>query len=103
MTVDELKAAHKHCTANRAEIERSEFCGCFYCQSVFRADEVADWTPMSPTAICPKCPVDSVIGDASGLPVRDPAFLAAMYQYWFGRTVSADEAEKILGSRSSEQ
>lgn len=27
--------AHRHCTRNRAEIARSELCGCFHCLALF--------------------------------------------------------------------
>jgi hypothetical protein len=35
-------------------------------------------------AVCPRCGIDSVIGDASGLPVAEPAFLDEMNRHWFG-------------------
>jgi hypothetical protein len=34
------------------------------------------------TALCPKCPVDSVIGAASGDPIT-PEFLKLMHDHWF--------------------
>jgi len=42
------------------------------------------------TAICPRCGIDSVLGDASGFPVTDAAFLSAMNERWFGAAVSTD-------------
>jgi hypothetical protein len=45
------------------------------------------------TAICPICQIDSVIGDASGLPVEDRAFLKSMHELWFERTKSWSEFE----------
>jgi hypothetical protein len=45
------------------------------------------WDPndntMEPTVFCPLCGMDSVLGDASGLPVEDPAFLKGMHTRWF--------------------
>jgi hypothetical protein len=31
----DLKRAHEHCSKHRKEIERSELCGCFYCEKIF--------------------------------------------------------------------
>ena len=45
------------------------------------------WDPndntMEPTVFCPLCGMDSVLGDASGLPVEDPAFLKGLHARWF--------------------
>ncbi len=35
------------------------------------------------TAFCPLCGIDSVIGDASGIPITQE-FLTAMHDKWFG-------------------
>jgi len=75
-------AAHKHCSLNRAELESSEVCGCFYCFAMFAPSEISEWIDQGQTAICPKCPVDSVIGSMSGYPVTRE-FLERMHAYWF--------------------
>jgi hypothetical protein len=77
-----LEAAHRHCTANEAELRQSQVAGCFYCTSVFLATEVIQFLENERTALCPTCMIDSVLGDASGFPIS-PAFLAEMHQYWF--------------------
>ena len=95
-TVGDLEAAHKHATRTRHELERSTTCGCFCCCATFPATEVRewalDWVEEGPlrcrdqkpvTATCPRCNVDSVLGDASGYPVTDNAFLLAMRAHWF--------------------
>jgi hypothetical protein len=88
-----LEAAHRHCTSNRAEIEASEVCACFYCKGTFPPSQVTQWIPDEggDTALCPLCPVDSVLGSASGLPVEDPDFRAAMHEHWFERTVNVED------------
>jgi len=64
--------AHRHCTRNRAELERSEPCGCFYCVHIFPPSEIhtfiseLDSGGKGVTALCPRFPVDAVIGSASG-------------------------------------
>jgi hypothetical protein len=74
--------AHKHCLRNRAEIKISAVCGCFYCFAIFPPSEIVEWIDDGQTAICPKCPVDSVIGSASGYPITRE-FLEGMHDHWF--------------------
>jgi hypothetical protein len=85
----DIIAAHKHCYGNRAEILRSELCGCLCCLARFRATEIEEWVDESrpgqgQTALCPKCGIDSVIGTASGYSLST-TFLAQMKAYWFSR------------------
>ena len=87
-------SAHKHSAQHRSEVLSSQTCGCFYCLSVFSPSEIKDWvdwpegTPedqqleVGSTALCPKCGIDSVIGDQSGYPI-DPDFLKSMQKHWF--------------------
>ncbi len=75
--------AHAHCKNNRLELERSDRVGCFYCCEVYASNLVEDWMDEATTAECPKCSIDSVIGDASGFPVTEKAFLKAMNEAWF--------------------
>ena len=83
-----LTDAHKHCKANRRELESSRKAGCIYCKSIYSALDVIDYVEDSDTAICPVCPVDAVIGDASGLPI-EKEFLTAMHERWFGDSTTA--------------
>jgi hypothetical protein len=78
----DLQLAHKHCIKHRAEIESSSLCGCFCCFAIFPPSEIEKWIDDGQTAICPKCPVDSVIGSASGYPIT-PEFLREMHARWF--------------------
>jgi len=75
-------SAHRHSLANRAELEKSEICGCFYCLTIFPPTKIADWIDDGQTALCPYCPVDSVIGSASGYPITRE-FLERMRAHWF--------------------
>lgn len=77
------KNAHKCSFKNKEQIEQSEMCGCFSCCRIFPASEVTSYLPdAKPTAICPYCHIDSVIGDASGFPIT-PLFLREMRRKWF--------------------
>jgi hypothetical protein len=86
MTEEDLLAAHRvGATRNRDSIGRSRQAGCFYCLRVYPAKEVVEWVAErdgSGTAICPRCGIDSVVGDGSGFPVTDD-FLKAMHTRWF--------------------
>lgn len=74
--------AHTHCSGHRNELEKSDLCGCFYCLAIFPPSEITEWIDGGQTALCPKCPVDSVIGSASGYPITID-FLRRMHDYWF--------------------
>lgn len=79
----DYEEVHKHSTNNKIEIENSKTCGCFYCKSIFKSSEITMWIKDKiPTAICPNCAVDSVIGDASGYPITKK-LLDDMNKKWF--------------------
>ena len=80
---DLVIAAHKFSIRHRDHVASSKICGCFYCVSVFPPEEIVDWPVVETTALCPRCGIDSVIGDTTGYPVNQPAFLRAMKDYWF--------------------
>src|SRR5687768_14822148 len=75
--------AHTHTVAHRAELAGSQLAGCFYCCEIFEPKEIEDWVDDGKCALCPKCGIDSVIGDASGFPVTDKKFLKDMHEFWF--------------------
>jgi hypothetical protein len=85
MTPDHIRA-HRHSIQHREEILASDVCGCFYCCAVFPPSEIDDWTDnwegVGPTATCPKCSIDAVIGSESGYPITTE-FLDHMRQHWF--------------------
>ncbi len=76
--------AHEYCTSNKESIMKSELCGCFYCLAIFAPSEIFEWIPNKngDTAVCPRCDIDSVIGSASGFPIKKD-FLDKMKQHWF--------------------
>jgi len=70
--------AHKHID-DKNEITNSILCGCFYCLSIFESEEIDNFEQ---GVWCPRCGIDSVLGENSGYPItRD--FLAAMNRHWF--------------------
>lgn len=50
---------------NKEEIKLSKKCGCFFCLYIFNPSEIEDWCDKGETALCPKCGIDSVLGDYS--------------------------------------
>ena len=82
-----LKKAHTHSIFHKKEILESDICGCFYCKKTFLPTAIKEWcdenNPKGPTALCPKCGIDSVIGSKSGYPVNNIEFLEEMNKRWF--------------------
>ncbi len=79
--------AHKASILHRNEIMQSHLCGCFYCLYVFPKEEIYEWidtesNPEGETALCPKCCIDSVIGDKSGFDINKE-FLTTINLHWF--------------------
>jgi hypothetical protein len=54
-----------HTRQNRAEISRSEVCGCLYCEQIYRPGEIAGWA--GETAVCPRCGQMAVVGSGAGM------------------------------------
>ena len=78
-----FRQAHDCCFSNKEQIEKSEKCGCFFCGEIFSPSEITDYLPDEPpTAECPFCHTDSVIGDASGFPITKD-FLKKMRKRYF--------------------
>ena len=77
-----LRVAHKHTSNHRKEIENSFQCACFHCKSLFKPSKIKEWIDNDTTAMCPKCNIDSVIGDASQFDITEE-FLDRMNRAWF--------------------
>ena len=89
MNQSDVIAAHSLSNNHKPELEKDRVCGCFYCMQIYDPAEIEEWiiddNPCDKrgTAICPKCGIDSVIGESSGFPITKP-FLAAMHVRWLG-------------------
>lgn len=78
--------AHRASFGNRASVEASTRCGCFFCERIFHPALIHTWTlerTGQQTAWCPHCGIDSILGEASGFPIT-PEFLGRMRRCWFG-------------------
>lgn len=78
-----LRDAHEKSARHKDELLKSALCGCFYCCNTFEPSEITEWIEDMgrETAICPKCGIDSVLGDE--FPVQDHVFLKSMKKIWF--------------------
>jgi len=59
----EMNHLHARGFRHRAEVARSTECACFYCRERFSPNEIREWVDKNETALCPRCGIDSVIGD----------------------------------------
>lgn len=75
--------ASKASFKNSGSVLGSSQCGCYFCRRIFSPDEITDFVDYASTAICPYCGIDAVIGDASGIPIREDV-LEELYERWFG-------------------
>ena len=80
----EMRKWHAHAISNAEEIRASKTCGCFHCGAIYEPAEITEWMwePDGSSAMCARCQVDSVIGDASGAPLNEE-FLLEMRSWWF--------------------
>jgi len=78
----EIKEAHKYSISNISNLNKSKKAGCYYCKSIFNASEVKETTDNGETALCPKCGIDSVLGDSSPFKIEIKT-LAKLNNYWF--------------------
>ena len=82
----DFEKAHKHAFGNKEEVQASKTVGCFYCQRIYSPSLIKEWVDKdNNTALCSHCGIDAVIGDKSGFPVTEKAFLSDMYERWFRR------------------
>jgi hypothetical protein len=80
----DVKSIQRYSTGNRSDIGKSSMCGCFHCLEIFPASEIAVWlNEQGGTALCPKCTVDSVLGDKSASYATDKNVLRQLHAYWF--------------------
>lgn len=70
--------AHDAATHNRAALQQSDACSCYYCLSVYDAKELREWIDGGTTALCGVCGVDAVI---PGLVAEEE--LKVLQFYWF--------------------
>ena len=88
-TDENLLKAHKH-HRFKEEILASKVCGCFYCLEIFPPVEIVKWVGRDGNkAICPKCQIDSVIGDLSGYAITKE-FLHEMEKRWFLTSITGE-------------
>ncbi len=78
----QMERLHAYRSHNKDLIAKSEKCYCFYCKSVIKSSEIERYLDKEPTALCPKCGIDSIIPDAINEAV-DESIISKMHEYWF--------------------
>jgi hypothetical protein len=86
------KSHHRLSSHNREVLAKVPRAGCFHCGAIFTPNEITDWidarqvetgsTADGDTALCPRCGIDSVIPEVSGV-VLSRQLLSEMKAYWF--------------------
>ena len=72
---------------NKSIILVSDMAACYCCMQYFKAAEVNEFVDDGDvTALCPHCGVDTVLGDATGLPIQDKEYLHAIHQFGFSKS-----------------
>lgn len=78
-----LKMLHRQSIGNKARLSDAKDCGCFFCFSHFPASAAEYWDDEGgETAVCPKCGIDSVIGEYDDERIPDD-LLRAMKKRFF--------------------
>ncbi len=67
---------------NRAAVEKSETCGCYFCGSIFPGSAVTEYTDTGTTALCPNCKVDAVLASDREFTVGEEV-LKKSHDFWF--------------------
>jgi len=100
-----IETAHKFTIFNVKDILASTVCMCFYCGYQFNPHTephlfwMDEHNPKGKTLACPMCGIDCILGDASGYPIADPAFILACTEEWFGgisRISDGKPVERII-------
>lgn len=73
---------------NRGDLVSSAQCGCYHCLTIFKPEEIVEWTDDDATAFCPYCGIDSVIPDKCSGPISTE-MLVRCRGHWFNRLMDA--------------
>ena len=77
----DVEENHKLCSNNKKVLQNSEYCGCFYCITIYQPHLIREWCDKGETAICPYCGIDSVLpGEVIGIGL---SLLKGMHERWF--------------------
>lgn len=77
-----IKEASKFSIRNKEQLLKSKIAGCYCCCEIYDVSEIKEWTDVGVTALCPKCSVDSVLGDGSPYKIEKET-LQELKKYWF--------------------
>lgn len=69
-TQEQANNASKASSKSKEVLSKAKLAGCFHCTEIFPVSEIVEWVDDKDTALCPKCGVDSVLGDNQGYPLN---------------------------------
>lgn len=81
MSEDFIKKAPMSAFKNKQFVETSQTCGCYHCLKVIQTKDIEFWTDDDETALCPKCTLDTLIPESTGIPI-DQESLVAIKNHW---------------------
>lgn len=67
---------------NKNIIQQSKKAGCFHCFKIFETNEINAYTDNGQTVLCPKCGIDSVVGDMCGFELNEQ-ILELAHKFWY--------------------
>ncbi len=77
-----IQEACEFAADHRAALTESVMAACYYCQTVFPASLISEFTDGQQTALCPYCGTDAVLPSAAGYDFT-AAGLQALNEFWF--------------------
>lgn len=80
---EDLLRAHTYTLDNYPMLFAQQACVCIYCKERFASHAIRDYSYSEKgTALCPKCGIDSIVGEYAGFELSD-AFIEKMHEYFF--------------------
>jgi len=84
----DINSMMKHSFNNFLELKNSVYACCYFCESHLNTTDIVEFINEhndGKTGICPLCGIDSLIGDASNLPIDDITFVSNLHDAAFYR------------------
>ena len=92
--------ADKTSYRNWESVKQSNLCGCYFCRSIFPSSDIAEDDLIADkhgiTVSCPYCHAYAVIGDASGIPIREDVLEELYYVEYDSDDFPMLKTERLL-------
>jgi NAD-dependent SIR2 family protein deacetylase len=84
MNQHNMKKAHDTSSDHVFILMSSTEVRCFHCLETISTEEITEWVDGRRTALCPKCGIDALIGDATKFDLDNDLFFGVMNAWYFG-------------------